>query len=395
MTKNSALKLVPRENEGWRSGRPVEDPDKMKRWGFVTAKPSEHLVHVRRGKITNKSGQGASCFKWPWDSVSVIPTSLQRLQFRADQVKVGVEVVGLAVYRIADPLQAFRVLNFSYPERAQEKLEQTLTGMFVGGTRRIVATLSVEEVLRKRKAAVAEELLREIAPVVGGFGRSADSTDRGWGVVIDTIEIQEVRVLSEVVFASMQAPYRARLETEAREARAVADREIAQREAECRRETELAKLRTEDHLREQRAAHQRKQAEREMQIRIRQSELEAEQADAVSDAHEQRLRAQQKLAALERARADATAELERLRATVERDRGIALAEAALQTAEAAAKQADADARIEMVRKLPQVAEALGQAMSNANVTHIGSGDGPFAQIAAGVAAVMNMAQAND
>ena len=76
-----------REAEGWRRGRPVEDPEKLKRWGFITAKPSEYLIHMRRGKIRRRStGQGASCFKWPWDSVAIIPTSLGRLHFTADQV---------------------------------------------------------------------------------------------------------------------------------------------------------------------------------------------------------------------------------------------------------------------------------------------------------------------
>ena len=96
------------EAVGWRRGKPIEDPEKTKRWGFVTAKPSEYLVHVRRGKVRHSSsGQGASCFKWPWDAVAIVPTSFQRLMFRADQVtreKVGVEIVGLAVYRIAEPL---------------------------------------------------------------------------------------------------------------------------------------------------------------------------------------------------------------------------------------------------------------------------------------------------
>ena len=50
-----------------------------------------------------------------------MPTTIQKLQFMVDQVtleKVGVEVTGLAVYRIVDPLLAFRMLNFSFPERA-------------------------------------------------------------------------------------------------------------------------------------------------------------------------------------------------------------------------------------------------------------------------------------
>ena len=81
------LSQIPTVGAGWRQGRPVEDPEKTKRWGFVTAKPSEYLVHVRRGEVRRaSSGQGATCFKWPWDAVAVVPTSFQRLMFRADPV---------------------------------------------------------------------------------------------------------------------------------------------------------------------------------------------------------------------------------------------------------------------------------------------------------------------
>jgi hypothetical protein len=45
------------------------------------------------------SGQSATVFKWPWESVAIVPTTVQRLQFVADQItreKVGVKVTGLA-----------------------------------------------------------------------------------------------------------------------------------------------------------------------------------------------------------------------------------------------------------------------------------------------------------
>src|SRR5688572_24164134 len=88
-----------RVDSGWRKNRPLEDPEKMKRWGFVTAKPSEFLIHVRGGRIVERTtGPGVTCFKWPWDSVAIVPTTINRLQFVADQVtreKVGVEVCGL------------------------------------------------------------------------------------------------------------------------------------------------------------------------------------------------------------------------------------------------------------------------------------------------------------
>ncbi|AKF82720.1 hypothetical protein MFUL124B02_29930 [Myxococcus fulvus 124B02] len=244
-----------RYSDGWRAGKPAEDPEKMKRWGLITARPSEFLVHMRRGRVRDISGQGASCFKLPGDSVAIVPTSIQRLQFTADQVtseKVGVQVTGLAVYRIADPLVAFRMLNFSFPERAQEKLAELLSEMFVGAARRLVANLSVEECLSRRKEGIAAELMREIAPVLSGQGRLEDSTDAGWGVLLDTIEIQDVRVLSSTVFENMQARFRREQERQAREAELAKERFVHREETEAERQLSLQKLEAEDEVRQRR-----------------------------------------------------------------------------------------------------------------------------------------------
>jgi flotillin len=246
-----------RYEHGWRAGKPEEDPEKMKKWGLITARPSEFLIHMRRGRVREVSGQGASCFKLPGDAVAVIPTSVQRLQFTADQVtseKVGVAVTGLAVYRIVDPLVAFRMLNFSFPERASEKLQELLREMFVGAARRLVANLSVEECLTKRKEGIATELMREIAPVVSGRGRLDDKTDAGWGVVIDTIEIQDVRVLSATVFENMQARYRREQERQAREAELAKERFLRREEAEAERVIALSKLAADEEVRQKRTA---------------------------------------------------------------------------------------------------------------------------------------------
>jgi hypothetical protein len=236
----------PRYEGGWRAGKPAEDPEKLKKWGRISARPSEYLIHMRRGKVLPaSSGQGASCFKLPGDAVAVVPTTVQQLRFVAEQVtseKVGVEVTGVAVYRIAEPLIAFRMVNFSYPERAQEKLEELLGEMFVGAVRRLVANLTVEECLSRRKEGIASELMREIAPVVSGHGRTDDETDAGWGVVLDTIEIQDVRVLSEAVFANMQAKYRKEQERAAREAALTTERAVKLAEAEAERSIELTRL---------------------------------------------------------------------------------------------------------------------------------------------------------
>ncbi len=386
----------PLEHDGWREGRPVEDPAKTKRWGIVAAKPSEYLVHVRRGRLRQKSsGQGASCFKLPWDSVAIVPTSIQRIAFRADQVtreKVGVEVSGLAVYRIVEPLVAYRVLNFSYPERAQQKLEQTLSEMCVGATRRLVANLGVEECLQKRKEALADELLREISPVVGGQGGLDDWTGKGWGVVLDTIEIQEVRVLSGTVFGAMQAPFRAALDRTAREARAEADQAVATREAAAGREVEQARIAAEAAVREHRTQVERREAETRTRDAVFRRELEMREAQAEIDAHAIRAQALERRAELERVELEASLARRRAETELSRLEGQTRAEVALAAARAEREALEGKARYAIAQRLPDLAAAVGQRVGEVKVVQIGGTEGAFGSIAQAVRSVVDLAK---
>jgi hypothetical protein len=358
------------------------------------------------------------------------------LRFRADQVtseKVGVEVVGLAVYRIAEPLIAYRVLNFSFPERAQQKLEQTLTGMFVGATRRLVANLTVDECLQKRKSALAEELIREVSPIVGGEGRPEDTTVQGWGIVIDTIEIQEVRILSERVFAAMQAPYRAALDRAAREARAEAEKSIALRESECarvveqqrldteltvrakqsevdqaqveaqkqaalrelsnRRETEQSRLDAEAWLRQRQAEIERREAEARTQDAIERQRLASEEARAELEAYELKLQLISKRIELEKTELAASQAKRLSEAELLLVEGKGKAEIALESARAERERAEARARVVTAENLPSLAAAVGERFGEVKITHIGEGS-PFGQIAQAVAAVVELARAS-
>jgi flotillin len=362
--------IRPRHPGAWREGKPAEDPEKTKSWGFLSARPSEFLIHMRAGEVRH-SGQGAACFKLPWDSVAVVPTTVQRLQFVADQVtseKVGVQVTGLAVYRIADPLVAFRMLNFSFPERAQQKLEELLSEMFVGAARRLVANLTVEACLTRRKEGIAAELMREIAPVVAGNGRPDDRTQRGWGVVIDTIEIQDVRVLSETVFGNLQARYRNEQEQKAREAELHRERAVRQQEAEAQRQIALTQVASEAEIR-----HSRQEAEEQAALEAFATRTRVEQARLSQErqAKEAQVQVEQHLKRL-RAQAEEQARLEELAAASR------LEEAKLQAARALA-QARAEAEVERVRleaeaeaarhaaKLAEVAQAAERARGEAEV----------------------------
>jgi regulator of protease activity HflC (stomatin/prohibitin superfamily) len=407
---------IARYQHGWRSGKPVEDPEKLKRWGLVGAKPSEYLVCTRGGVVDRKrSGQGRRIFKWPWESIAIVPTTLQRIEFTADQITrehVGVSVTGIAVYRIAEPVLAAHVLNFTYVEAASEKLGATLREMFVGAARRLIANLALDECLTRRKETIAGYLMEEIAPVVGGHGAAADTTNRGWGVVLDTIEIQQVTVQSQQVFADLQAPFRAAIAGRAELADLDRKRAVAERRAVTAREIRALEAQAEAEATEVEAREAARRAEIAANATRQVTELERDKA-----LHQIRIAEEQRRA---KATADAAAvEAERVRLEalhrqsvlqLEHERALANERQAhdtelarlrselaieLRTREADAREhenqldaghqrrlaelerelAQVRARQALVAGLPQIALALRQQVGELNVTQIGPGDG--------------------
>ena len=438
---------IERYQHGWRSGKPVEDPEKLKRWGWIGAKPSEYLVCTRRGEIDRKrSGQGVRLFKWPWETIAIVPTTLQRIEFVADQITrehVGVSIAGIAVYRIAAPELAFRVLNFTYGEAASEKLAATLREMFVGAARRLVANLSLQECLTRRKETIATFLMEEIAPVVGGEGSPDDTTLRGWGVVIDTIEIQQVTIQSELVFNHLQAPFRAEIAARAELAELERARQVAERRAETerlsqeahlesQRATRALKARTEAEAAEVESREASRRAEMTAAVARRNVELERDRAlHQIEIAEEQRragaaaelatleadamrveaihragLLEQERAHALALQRLAAEAEIRRAQAGVEHElrRGEAETRDLESQLEAAAQRRLAEVELllsqsrtlrELVGSaLPQLAAALQPHAQTMHLTQIGGGNegGPLAALPQAVGQILALAQ---
>jgi regulator of protease activity HflC (stomatin/prohibitin superfamily) len=301
--------------------------------------------------------------------VSIVPTTLQRIEFTADQVtreRVGVQVTGIAVYRVAEPLLAFRVLNFTYSEAASEKLAATLREMFVGAARRLIANLSLEECLTRRKEAIAGFLMDEISPVVSGEGSPHDTTTKGWGVVLDTIEIQDVRVLSAEVFQRLQAPYREKLALEALVAEDRVVEERARLEAERRRAAEQA----------------RRELMVEEEARMAAERRRAEEARR----HDDELAAQRLEAELARARRKAEADRERALIDLAARREAGETEAALLRMRRAAHEDLTEARLReimMTETMPELARAFRGSFDRVHVTSTNGGD-PFAFLTAGI-----------
>jgi len=337
------------------------------RWGRVTAQANEFLIQMREGRVV-RAGQGLSCFKWPADSVAIVPTSIAKLGFAADQVtveKVGVEVRGLAVYRIADPLLAFRMIDIL----DRNALTEILRDMFVGATRRIVASLTLDECIRHRKDQIAAALMDEIAPILAGEGRAEDDVNAagsGWGVVLDTIEIQDVRVLSSEVFGRLQAPYRERLALEALVAENRVVEERARLEAERRRVEEQTRraLMEEE---ETRIAAERKRAETQRR-------------------HEDDLATQRQEAELDRAKRKAEADRARAQIDLAAKKEAGATEADLLRLHRAAYADLSEARLReilLTETMPDLAKAFRNSFDRIHVTTTNT-ENPMAFLTAGI-----------
>lgn len=176
-----------------------------KNWGYIAAYPHEYLIHFRGGKLNNKSsGQGARCFKFPGDTVFVIPTSLKEIVFEANQLSsdnVDLRIRGMAIYRISNPLQIYTQLNFHNRQQAEEKLARMIGDLCRSTAKWLVANMGLEECLRKRKEDMATALKNEITQVV------ADA-EKGWGVEVVTIDIQDVYIQDKQIFEAMQTLFK-------------------------------------------------------------------------------------------------------------------------------------------------------------------------------------------
>jgi len=214
---------------------------RIRSWGFVSAQPSEYLIAYRGGTLRQKvSGQGGRCFKLPWDTVAIVPTTLKEVVFQANQItndNVDVRLRGMVIYRISDPLQVYRLINFTSREKGEAKLARMIADMCRSTSKWLVANMSVEECIRRRKEEIAVALMGEVAQVVSSEG------PEGWGVEIVTIDIQDIYVQDQEVFTALQAKFKAEKEQEAQLARLKSEQMVTERKLET--ETRLSAQRHE------------------------------------------------------------------------------------------------------------------------------------------------------
>jgi flotillin len=256
-----------------------------RRFGYVVAGPAEFAIHRRRGR-TRTVGLGISLFCLPLiDRCYLIPSTAQSITFAADQITAenqGVEVAGFGVWKVGDPEKAAASFDFSDSAAALASIGENLRNVVESAIRHQVANMTIEDAIRKRGTIILQ-LKNELAYIAGQ-----------WGLVIETVEIRNVKVLSAQLFSQMQAPFRDKMrldsETSAlltekrlaehrlaqKEEIALQEREFERRDLERKSEAARIKIAADSQLQAFRLHQQRELVSKEESLHTAQAALEAE-----------------------------------------------------------------------------------------------------------------------
>ncbi|WP_018909352.1 flotillin family protein [Salinispora arenicola] len=353
---------------------------------IVTGRKGRTTRTAEGGRSTDMSGQkvvlGASVFVLP------VVQKLQSVDLSSRRIDVGIkgavskqgiraELHGVAIVKVGGTENAIRAAAQRFL-RQQDEIEDFTREVLAGALRSIVGRLTVEEVIRDRAAfasAVAEE---------------AEHSMTNQGLVLDTFQLQDIlaegsyladlgrpeaaRVLKDAAIAEARARQQAEQERLlAEEAIAVANRNLALKQASIQSEIDAAKAKSAaagplaQAERDQAIlSEQQKVAERNAELKQRQldtevrkptdaarykveQEAEAARNAAVLNADAQR---QAVIAAAEAAEREGQAEAATILA-----RGQAEAEAMARKAEAFTAYGEAAVLDLLVKVLPKVVEA--------------------------------------
>lgn len=173
----------------------------------VTAMPNECLIVMQGGQAINK-GNGSSARLWDWDSYALVPTNAIEYTFQMHQETsdgISLRFKGIVIYRIIDPVLAATLFRFQFPEDVKS-LSQAIGDVCLGELRAIVAGMSMEDCIQKRKTVLTGHLNDSVIPSIEGKDEAP-----GWGVKVDVLQVAQVFCPDEKLLAQIQAETRDRL----------------------------------------------------------------------------------------------------------------------------------------------------------------------------------------
>ena len=207
----------------------------MSNYRFVTVNPSDYAIVFKKGNIV-KEGRGFRFFCTPLIQYVIIPGKVNNITFSADQISrenQGVEVSGFAIWKVGDPKKIYQSFDFKQDNDTMEQVSVFLKDVVESAIRHMVANMTIEEVLRKRGTIILQ-LKKELEYIC-----------EQWGIVVETIEIKNVRILSKTLFDNMQAKFRNAIRLEAETNSIETEKQIEEQRIHVSDQTKIIKQQSE------------------------------------------------------------------------------------------------------------------------------------------------------
>ena len=207
----------------------------MGNYRFVTVNPSDYAIVFKKGNII-KEGRGFRFFCTPRIQYVIIPGNVKNITFAADQISrenQGVEVSGFAIWKVGEPKKIYQHFDFKQDIETMEQVSEFLKDVVESAIRHMVANMTIEEVLRKRGTIILQ-LKKELEYIT-----------EQWGIVVETIEIKNVRILSKTLFDNMQAKFRNAVRLEAETNSIETEKQIEEQRIQVGDETKIIRQKSE------------------------------------------------------------------------------------------------------------------------------------------------------
>lgn len=315
-----------------------------------SAKPNEWLIIINNGE-QRLAGVGLKAYVYPMETCVSFPSVLTKVSFEAMQTTKemqGVKVTGFAVFSVLrtddGPFRHYKYIVGAGPGVAEDNLK----GMAESLMRKHVATTPLTDVLRDRDA-LRESVHKEMM-----------ATTKGWGVWLETFEIQDIQICSKMLFEDLQAEFRQDTHLKAERLRLDSEKTLAGHRST--HEEEMALLRSKTTVAKAKAATDEQTAKEQYEAEARLSRakakavLEEQQLVVEKQKIETRRALEMASQALEHELALNTAELSRARDQAEHSHKLEQRKATLlvdgEMNDRAMQKYQIDSTAEVYKKLP-------------------------------------------
>jgi regulator of protease activity HflC (stomatin/prohibitin superfamily) len=198
---------------------------------YVKFTTNQYVIHFRNGKILSQ-GRGGKIIKMPLvDEIVVIPTTTRKTILDSNEKILSREYQDMGIsailyWRVSEPAVAFNAVVWD--PRSEDYVERVLSTATGAIIRTTCASLPVETILCDRT-----EIIKMISDQLLNLTKD-------WGIIIESLEIVEARVLDAGLKDNMEAVKKIAEQERARLAAANAKEIYRLREIDVSRQAELA-----------------------------------------------------------------------------------------------------------------------------------------------------------